>query len=205
MHILFICKIFRYCKSTARSKSTLNNGIVGHIQEHYNPLYGSRFLKAAAEIIRNVVLNPHGGKNNREVLPFRVRYFRLTHYLNRQLVMRKTGTGKNRQLLPSDKRHQTIYGAYTRVNVISRIRAGYGIQGLTVNIGVLFWKNRTQSVNWFSHSIKHSSQHLFRQRHFQRFSAEYRLCVSERKSSSALKHLQYDLIAVHLNHAPHAL
>ena len=127
MHVLLISQIFRHRKSAAGGKRTLDNRVVRHVKKHYHTLNGARFLKTAAEIIGYIVLHTHRRKHYRKVLPFRIGYLGLTDYLHRKFVVRKTGAGKYRELLPSYQRHKTVYGAYARVDIVTGIGTSHWI------------------------------------------------------------------------------
>ena len=104
MHVLFKRQIFRGRQSTARGQRPFDNRVVGQVDEHDDLFHDAGFLKAALEVIGDVVLDAHRAEHDAEVLSVALGQLRLPDDLNGQLVMRHTGAGENRQLLPADQR-----------------------------------------------------------------------------------------------------
>ena len=85
------------------------------------------FRKGGAEVFRHVVFHAHGGEHDGELLVGILSQRSLTHDLCRQLVMGKSVSGKNRQLLAADQGGQAVNGRNAGADVVSGIFPGHGI------------------------------------------------------------------------------
>ncbi len=55
-------------QGAARGEDTLDDGVVGQVEEHDHPLHrAAPPRKTAAEVLGNVVFDAHGGKDDGEV------------------------------------------------------------------------------------------------------------------------------------------
>ena len=85
------------------------------------------FLKGPAEKLCHIVLHAHGSKDNCKLLVRVISQRCLLHDLRRQLIMRKSVSGKDRQLLSPDQGHQTVNGRNSGTDIISRIFTGHRV------------------------------------------------------------------------------
>ena len=103
VHAFFKSKIFSSSEGNLRCQKTLYNRVVGKVQKHYNVVGSTAFLEGPAEEFGYVVFNAHCCKNNSEFLIGVCAKGSLLNDLCSQLVMRKTVSGKDRQLLAADQ------------------------------------------------------------------------------------------------------
>ena len=205
MHILFICQILRNGQCTAGRQDTLNDGVVGQVQEHGYILKHTAVLKALAEVIRHVVFDTHGSEYNGKFLSAVLCDLGLPHDLHCQLVGGQAGTGKDGQLLSTNQGHQAVDGGNARANVVSRIGSGNRVQRLAVDVRKLFRENISQSVNGLACAVEHSAQYFLRQWHFHRPSQKFCFGILQRKPLCALEHLEHCLVAGNFYHTTQTL
>lgn len=134
MHILFKCQILRHGKGHLRGNQPFHHRIVRHVQEHNHMVGHAAFLKGAFKIFRHIIFYTHSGKNNSKFFVGTVSQRGLTHNLCRQLVMGKTVSGENRQLLPSDQCGQPVDSRNTCTDIVTGIFSSYRVQGLAVHV-----------------------------------------------------------------------
>ena len=77
-----------------------------------------------------------------------------------QLIMWKTVTGKDRQLLAADQCGQSVNSGDTGVDIVSWIFTGYRIQRKPVNVQVDLRCDLAKPVNGLADTVKGTSQDL---------------------------------------------
>ena len=151
MHILLKCQIFRRRQRHLWRDQTLHNRIIGQIQKHRDMGTRPALLKRPPEILCDIVFYTHRGKYDRKfsraavsgILP----QARLFHNLRRQLIVRQSVSGKNRQFLPSDQRGQSVNRGNPGADIIARILPGTGVHRLPVHIPVYLGPHRSKAVD----------------------------------------------------------
>ena len=153
MHAFFKSKIFSSSEGNLRCQKTLYNRVVGKVQKHYNVVGSTAFLEGPAEEFGYVVFNAHCCKNNSEFLIGVCAKGSLLNDLCSQLVMRKTVSGKDRQLLAADQGGQSVDGGDAGVDIVSRIFTGYRVQRKSVDIQADFRCDLAKSVNGLADTV----------------------------------------------------
>ena len=110
MHAFFKSKILSGSEGDLRCQKTLYNRIVCKVQKHHNVVGRTAFFEGPAEEFRYVVFHTHCRKNNGEFFIGVCSQGSLLNDLCSQLIMWKTVTGKDRQLLSPDQGGQSVDG-----------------------------------------------------------------------------------------------
>ena len=134
MHSFFKSKILCGGEGNLRCKKTLNNRIVCQVQEHDYVVCSSAFLEGTAEKFCDIIFDTHCCENNGK---FFIRAFSqgcLLYDLCSQLIVWKTISGKNRKLLTTDQRGQSVNRGDTGVDIVSWVFAGYRVQWKSVDV-----------------------------------------------------------------------
>ena len=123
MHAFFKCKILSQRKRHLWSDQTLNDRVIGQVDEHGHVVGNTAFLEGAAEEVSHVVFDTHGGEHDSELLTgLRVVAQRCLLYdLGRQIVVGKSVAGEDRQLLAADQRHKAVDGRDTGTDIVTGI------------------------------------------------------------------------------------
>ena len=127
MHAFFKSKILSGSEGDLRCQKTFYNRIVCKVQKHHNVIGGTAFLKGSAEEFGYVIFDAHCRKNNGEFFIGICSQGSLLNDLCSQLIMWKTVTGKDRQLLAADQCGQSVDSGDTGVDIVSWIFTGYRI------------------------------------------------------------------------------
>ena len=162
-------------------------------------LHDARFFKAAAKIFRNVILDAHRREHNAEVALICAGDLRLTDDLHRQLIMLHTRTREDRELLTANQSRERIDARDTRVDVVSRIHARYGIDCGAVDVTAGLGIDGTQSVDRSARAVEDTSDDLGREGHFHRSACQDGGGVVERDVRGALKNLYHDALTLDLD------
>ena len=110
IHATLICQIFCRSQCSSWCQNSFNNRIIGQVDIHDNIIHDTCFFKRSSKQIRDVILDTHGTKYNTEIICIFTSQFCLSNDLNGKLIMRKTGSGKDRKLLTTDQSIQSING-----------------------------------------------------------------------------------------------
>ena len=196
MHAFFKSKIFSSSEGNLRCQKTLYNRVVGKVQKHYNVVGSTAFLEGPAEEFGYVVFNAHCCKNNSEFLIGVCAKGSLLNDLCSQLVMRKTVSGKDRQLLAADQGGQSVDGGDAGVDIVSRIFTGYRVQRKSVDIQADFRCDLAKSVNGLADTVKGTSQDLRGKPDLHRMSGKTCVCIAEGHIISSLKNLDNSLVFI---------
>ena len=137
---------------------TLNDGVIGQIQQHDHTLHGTAALKALAEVGGNVILDAHSGKDDGEVRA--IGHAGLTDDLDGQLVVLHAGAGEDRQLLAADQRGQAVNRRNAGVDVVAGVDTADGVDGRAVDIAAGHRVDIAQTVNRAAQTVQHAAQQL---------------------------------------------
>ena len=102
MHAFLECKVLGSCQCYLRGDQTLYNRVVCQVQEHNNVIGYTAFLEGSAEELCYVVFNTHSGKYDCKLL-IGISKGCLLYDLCCQLVVRKSVSGEDRQLLATNQ------------------------------------------------------------------------------------------------------
>ena len=158
------------------------------------------FLKGAFKIFRHIIFYTHSGKNNSKFFVGTVSQRGLTHNLCRQLVMGKTVSGENRQLLPSDQCGQPVNGGNACTDIVTGIFSPYRVQGLAIHIRPFLSHDFSQIINRLSDPVKCSSQKAFGKPDFHGMTCETGMGVLQRQVFGLFKHLHHRFILIDFHH-----
>ena len=121
MHIFFKCKVFSGGQRNLRGDQTLDDRIVGKVQEHCHMVCNTALLKGSAEEISYVMLDTHCGEYDGEILIRAAAKRSLLYDLCGKLVVRKTVAGKDRQLLSTDQCGQSVNRRNSGADIVTRV------------------------------------------------------------------------------------
>ena len=82
--------------------------------------------------------------------------------------MRKTGGGEERNLLATGNGVHDIDSGDTGLNHFLRISTSVGVNGLTIDIEIVFGKNGRSVVDSNTRTVESTTQHFFRTKMIQR-------------------------------------
>lgn len=128
MHAFLECKVLGSCQCYLRSDQTLYNRVVCQVQEHNNVVRYTAFLQGPAEELCYVVFNTHSGKYDCKLL-IRISKGCLLYDLCCQLVVRKSVSGEDRQLLSTNQGGQTVDCRNTGMDIVSGYLRVTGFSG----------------------------------------------------------------------------
>ena len=160
MFVALKCQILCNGQCNLRRDQTLYDRIICQIQEHTHMIGYTAFFKCLTEEIGYVVFYAHRCKYDRKFFIRIISQRCLLYDLCRQLIMRKSIAGKDRQLLSTDQSGQTINCRNTCTDIVTRIFTAYRIQRQTIDISLIRRKQWSQSIDRYSDSVKCSSQHI---------------------------------------------
>src|SRR3989344_525668 len=117
MHVFCICQVLCSSKRHTRSCNTLNRRIICKVNKEHRTLDSTTSGEVIDKKLRFLKRNSHSSKHDRKInltfarLPTtRRRYTCLPGNLGRKLRMRKSRSGKDRELLSKNKRIHSIDG-----------------------------------------------------------------------------------------------
>ena len=120
----------RYSATVSATFGVIRRSTTGSFAMFKNITTWSRTPLSAiggAEVFRHVVFDAHGSEHDGELLIGILSQGGLAHDLRRQLVVGKSVSGKDRQLLAADQGGQAINGRNAGTDVVSGIFPGHGI------------------------------------------------------------------------------
>ena len=196
MHILFKCQIFCHGQSNFRCDQTFYDRIVCQIQEHGNVVCNTAFFKGSAEEICHIVFDAHGGKYNGKFFIGIISERRLLYDLGCQLVMRKSVSGEDRQLLTADQGGQSVDCRNSGADIVSRVFPHDRVERQAVDISFQLGNNGTQIVNGFSDSVECTTQHIRGKCDFHRMSGQSCVCIFQRHVLRAFKDLNHSFVFI---------
>jgi hypothetical protein len=85
----------------------------------------------------------------------------LAHDLRRQLVVRHTGAGEERQFLAAQQGIHAVDGRDAGLDVIARINARGRVDRLPVDIGITVGQWLRAAVQRFAQTVEDTSEHFF--------------------------------------------
>ena len=127
MHALFKCQIFGDCEGNLRCDQTLDDRIVCQIDKHGNMVQNAALAEGTFKIFGHIVLDAHSCEYDGEFFIGIVSQRGLHDDLRCQLVVGKSVSGKDRELLSADQGHQTVNGGDTGTDVVTRIFTGHRV------------------------------------------------------------------------------
>ena len=160
MHIQLKREVFGDGQGAPGRQGTLDDRVVGEVEQHDDSGKYAALFKALAEILRNVLLNAHGGKDNAEIGAVGAADFCLADDLHRQIIMCHTGAGKNRQFLTADQGHQRVDSRDAGIDIVFGIDARYRVDRRAVDVGFLHRKDVAESVDRSAGAVEHSAEQL---------------------------------------------
>ena len=178
-HVLVQVKrqIFRHGQRGTRGDDTLDDGVVGEVQQHDDALHRAAALEALAEVRRNVVLDAHGREHDGEVRP--VGHAGLTDDLDGQFVVLHAGAGEDGQLLAADQRGQAVDGRNAGVDVVTRIHTADGVDRCAVDIAAGGGVNVAQTVDGAAQAVQHTAGQLGAEVHHHGMAGQHRAVVDQ--------------------------
>ena len=120
-------QVFRRGQRHLGGDQTFHHRVIRHVEEHHHMVQNAALREGGAEVFRHVVFHTHGGEHDGELLVGILSQGGLAHDLRRQLVMRKSVSGKDRQLLAADQGGQAVDGRDPGADIVSGIFPGHGI------------------------------------------------------------------------------
>ena len=179
----------------------LHGRVVGQIQEHGRIAQRATLIKAPAKELGVIVTHTECHKNDGKLF-IRVGNMRLTRDLGRQLVVRQTTAGKDRQLLAAHQRVHAVDGRNARHNHILRIDAPRGVDGCPIDVAQSVRDGRLDAVDRLAQAIKNTSKHLHRHGHAQRRAGESQSWARDTQASGATKDLDDGPALTRLQNTP---
>ena len=159
MHIFFKCKELGSRQRHTRRRNTLDSRVIGKIDEEDCSIDRTRLAEGLNEEVRFFERNTHRSEDNGERI-VRPDDLRLSRDLCREVGVRKTGSGENRQLLSADQCVQSVNGGDAGLNELGRILAGRRIHRQTVDVASLLRKDLRTVVDRTSQTVKDTAQHV---------------------------------------------
>ena len=141
-----------------RGDDTLDDRVIGKVQQHDNALHRAAALEALTEVGGHIVLDAHGGKDDGKIGA--IGHAGLTDDLNGQLVMLHAGAGEDWQLLAADQRGQTVDGGNAGVDVVAGVNADDGVDGRAVDIAAGHRIDVAEAVDRAAKAVQHTAQQL---------------------------------------------
>ena len=196
VHILFKCQIFCHGQCNLRRNQTFHDRIVCEVQKHGNVVGNAAFFKSSAEEVGNIMFDTHGGKYNGKFFIGIISERRLLYDLGCQLVMRKSVSGEDRQLLTADQGGQSVDCRNSGADIVSRVFPHDRVERQAVDISFQLGNNGTQIVNGFSDSVECTTQHIRGKCDFHRMSGQSCVCIFQRHVLRAFKDLNHSFVFI---------
>ena len=196
VHILFKCQIFCHGQCNLRRNQTFHDRIVCEVQKHGNVVCNTAFFKGSAEEICHIVFDAHCCEYDRKFFIRIVSERSLLHNLRRKLVMRKSVSGEDRQLLTADQGGQSVDCRNSGADIVSRVFPHDRIQRKSIDIPFQLCNDRTQIIDRLSDSIKCPSQHIRGERNLHRMSGQFGVCVLQRHALRSFKDLDHRFVFI---------
>ena len=190
-------QILGSCQRHSRRRDTLYRRIVGQIHEHDRSVNGPRTSKVRREEIGFLIGNTDGRKDYGKIT-LSADNLSLTGNLGRQLCVRQSRSGKDRQLLPSYQRVQSVDSRYPGLNEFRRIVSGCRIHRKTVDIQSFFRNNFRSAIHGSSHAVEHSAQHFWRNAQLRAFTEKSNCTFLQVYTGRALEQLDQNVASVNL-------
>ena len=179
MHAFLECKVLGSCQRYLRSDQTLYNRVICQVQEHNNVVRYTAFLEGPAEELCYVVFNTHSDKYDCELF-IRISQGCLLYDLCCQLVVRKSVSGENRQLLSTNQGGQTVDCRDTGMDIVSWVFTGNRVQRQAVDVSSYLCVNRSHAVDRFSDTVKGTSQDFLGKSDLHRMSGQTGMGIGKR-------------------------
>ena len=198
MHAFLECKVLGSCQRYLRSDQTLYNRVVCQVQEHNNVVRYTAFLKGPAEELCYVVFNTHSGKYDCKLL-IRISKGCLLYDLCCQLVVRKSVSGEDWQLLATNQGSQTVDCRNTGMDIVSWVFTGNRVQRQAVDVSSYLCVNWSHAVDRFSDTVEGTSKDFFGKSDLHRMSGQTGMGIGKRHARSSLKYLNNGFVFVYSN------
>ena len=177
VHIFFKRQVLCCRQRHTGRGDTFYRRVIRQVDKQYGTVNGSCFLKGFYEEVGLFKCNTHCREYNGEVLVF-AKYLCLSCDLRRQLIVRQTGTGEDRQLLSTYQCVQSVDGGHAGLDKLGRVYTGRRVHRQAVDISSLFRKDLRSVVNGASQSVKDTAQHISGYAKFHAASQETHLTVA---------------------------
>ena len=198
MHSFLECKVLGSCQRYLRSDQTLYNRVVCQVQEHNNVIRYTAFLEGPAEKLCYIVFNTHSGKYDCELL-IGISQGCLLYNLCGQLVVRKSVSGEDRQLLATNQGSQTVDCRNTGMDIVSWVFTGNRVQRQAVDVSSYLCVNRSHAVDRFSDTVESTSKDFFGKSDLHRMSGQTGMGIGKRHARGSLKYLNNGFVFVYSN------
>ena len=182
-----------------RGGNALDRWIIGQVGKQHRAVDGAGTAELINKEFRFLKGDTDGGENYSKVA-LAIQYPRLTGNLSRQLGVRQTGAGEDRQLLPSYQGVQAINGRDAGLDKLIGVVAGGWVHCQTIDIPVFIRQNSRTIIDGLAHSVKYTAQHIAGNRQLQRVTQKPDLGLRQVDAGGSLKQLHHGGIAVDLQH-----
>ena len=178
-HVLVQVKgqVLGHRQGGARGDDTLDDGVVGQVQQHDHALHRAAALERLPEVSGHVILDAHSGKDDGEVRA--IGHAGLTDDLDGQLVVLHAGAGEDGQLLAADQRGQAVDGRNAGVDVVTRIHTADGVDRCAVDIAAGGGVNVAQTVDGAAQAVQHTARQLGAEVHHHGMAGQHRAVVDQ--------------------------
>mmetsp|Transcript_34043 Transcript_34043/g.50535 ORF Transcript_34043/g.50535 Transcript_34043/m.50535 type:complete len:228 (-) Transcript_34043:1446-2129(-) len=153
MQVTLVGQILSGGKRQTGRNNTLNGRIIGQVQEQGSTLHSTTFLEVSTEETGGLHVDTHSSKDNSEVLLVTIDSVLLLHQrgltrnLSGDLVMRKTGSREDRNLLSTGNGVHHIDSRDTGLDHGFRVITRRGVNGLSIDIKVGLSKDLGGRIN----------------------------------------------------------
>lgn len=188
-------EILRTGERHAGGGDAFDGGVVGEIGKEHRPLDRARTAEIVHEILRFLEGDTDGGKHDGK-FAVSAPHLCLAGDLCREFGVRQAAHREHGQLLSAHEGIQSVDGGDARLNKFVGIIARGGIDGLAVDIHLLFGYDRRPAVAGISHSVKHPPEHIPGNGEFLAVSQKPRPGIGDAQPLRIFKELHHRLVAV---------
>ncbi len=183
VHLLFVGKVLSSCEGETGSDNALDGGIVCQVHEQHDTVHGAVDLEIGLEESSGLSVDSHCRENDGEVRVVVIEHVLSFHQrclptdLSTDLIVRKTSSGEEWNLLTSGDRVHDVDGGDSGLDHLLWVDSLVGVDGLTLDIEELFSENWRAMINRRARSVERATKHLDADRHSQDIARELAMRV----------------------------
>mmetsp|Transcript_30746 Transcript_30746/g.82329 ORF Transcript_30746/g.82329 Transcript_30746/m.82329 type:complete len:468 (-) Transcript_30746:264-1667(-) len=182
----------------------LDGGVVRQVHEQHDVLHGAVLLEVALEEGGGLPVHAHGPEHDAEVLLGVVAHVLaldqggLPAHLCRDLVVRQTRRGEQRQLLPAHHRIHGVDRADAGLDHFLGVHARLGVERRAIDVQEVLRQHCWAFVDGLPGAVECAAQEIIRDRHLEGVARELDVAVLVVDIAGALEDLHNCLLLVHL-------
>mmetsp|Transcript_12024 Transcript_12024/g.21447 ORF Transcript_12024/g.21447 Transcript_12024/m.21447 type:complete len:232 (-) Transcript_12024:329-1024(-) len=206
MQLALVSKVLSTGQCQTRGNDTLNGGVVRQVHEQCGTRDSTRLSKVGAKVASGLHVDTHSTEYHSKVIVVVIGNILTLHKtslasnLGTNLVVRKTSSREQRDLLSTSDRVHDIYSRDTGLDHLFGVCTRVRVDGFTLDIEKLLSKHGGSLIDSLSGSVKGTAKHLFGDGHLEYISGKAAVCSAVIDTTGSFKDLYNSTRSVDFQH-----